>query len=79
MKRAGLLSAVIALTAAGARQATACSVCMGAADDTMTRGMQAGILVLLAIIGCVLVGLGGFIGYLAHRGRMFRAGKLAGS
>lgn len=77
MKRARLLSSLMVLTVAAAGRAHACSVCMGAADDTMTRGMQAGIMVLLGIIATVLVGLGGFIGYLAYRGRRFRAGTLA--
>ncbi|NQU38327.1 MAG: hypothetical protein HQ523_00065 [Lentisphaerae bacterium] len=79
MKPVRLPAVVMALTTLAAQQANACAVCMGAADDTMTRGMQVGILVLLSIIGSVLLGLGGFIGYLVHRGHMYRSGKLAAS
>jgi hypothetical protein len=66
---------ITAASLAGGR-AQACSVCMGAANDTMTRGMQVGILVLLGVIGSVLLGLGGFIGYLVHRGRMVQSGQI---
>ena len=34
----------------------ACPVCYGGADDKMMDGVQAGVLLLLAIIGSVLVG-----------------------
>ena len=37
-----------------AEQAHACSVCFGAPDDPMTKGMNFGILVLLGVTGVVL-------------------------
>ena len=38
------------------RAAAACAVCYGAADSAMTEGLNAAILVLLAIVAAVQVG-----------------------
>ena len=76
MTRMRTLMVFLGLLVLTTGQASACAVCMGAAEDTMTRGMKVGILVLLGVIGSVLLGLGGFIGYLVHRGRMVQAGKI---
>jgi len=40
-----------------AAPATACSVCYGDPDSSMTLGAQAGVLVLLGVVGTVLTGL----------------------
>ncbi len=45
----------------------ACTVCMGEAEAPMTRGMVAGIGILLAVTFCVLAVFGAFVVYLARR------------
>ena len=45
----------------------ACSVCMGNLESSMTKGMMAGIGVLLGITACVLVSFGCFFVCLARR------------
>lgn len=47
--------------------ALACAACYGQSDSPMARGMNAGILTLLAIIGCVLCGAATFFVFLARR------------
>ncbi len=79
MKASRVLVALTGVYLIVTQQASACSVCMGAADDSMTRGMQVGILVLLGVIGGVLLCLGGFIGYLVHRGRLIARETKVGS
>jgi hypothetical protein len=48
-------------------QALACPACYGASDSPMAKGMNAGILALLGIIGCVLCGAATFFVFLARR------------
>ena len=45
----------------------ACAACYGASDAPMARGMNWGILSLLAVIGAVLAGFAVFFVYLARR------------
>lgn len=52
-----VLLAVAALVFASAGEAGACAVCYGNPESPMTKGLTAGILVLL---GCILTLLGGF-------------------
>lgn len=40
------------------RAALACATCYGAADSPMTKGMNNGILTLIALVGIVYVGIG---------------------
>jgi hypothetical protein len=40
------------------RAAMACATCYGAADSPMTKGMNNGILTLIALVGVVYVGIG---------------------
>ncbi len=40
-----------------AQSAQACSVCYGDPNSAMTQGAQAGVLVLLGVVGVVLTGL----------------------
>lgn len=47
--------------------ALACAACYGASDSPMAKGMNAGILTLLAIIGTVLCGAATFFVVLARR------------
>jgi len=54
MKRAALL--ILLLAIAIAPTAFGCSVCYGAPDDPMTKGMNNGIWVLLGVVGFVQIG-----------------------
>ena len=45
----------------------ACAVCFGASDSLQFKGMQAGILVLLAFTGCMLAAFAAFFLYLRRR------------
>ena len=49
----------------------ACSVCFGAPDSPQVKGMQAGILVLLAITGTLLAAFAGFFLYLRRRQKLY--------
>jgi hypothetical protein len=69
LKRAShiLLPAVMALLLAGAGDAVACATCFGRSDSEMARGMNMGIMSLMAVIGLVLAGLVSFFVYVAKR------------
>ena len=45
----------------------ACAVCFGASDSLQFKGMQVGILVLLAFTACMLGAFGAFFMYLRRR------------
>jgi len=45
----------------------ACAACFGASDSAMAKGMNAGILALLTVIGTVLAGAASFFVFLARR------------
>jgi hypothetical protein len=45
----------------------ACAVCFGASDSLQFKGMQMGILVLLAVTACMLGAFGAFFIYLKRR------------
>ncbi len=62
---------VAALLAAPAA-ARACAVCFGAADSAMTRGMNNGILALLAVIGLVQIGFVALFLHFRNRSRRLR-------
>ena len=47
--------------------AWACAACYGQSDSPMAQGMNAGIYVLLGVIGCVLSGAATFFVFLARR------------
>ena len=51
-----LLSAVLA-----PHPVAACAVCFGAAESETIAGLQAGILLLLVIVGVVFAGVGAFL------------------
>ena len=50
--------------------AAACAVCFGSAESASVEGLQAGILLLLAMVALVFAGVGGFL--LAARRRIQR-------
>ncbi len=56
-----------------AQPALACSVCYGDPNSAMTQGAQAGVLVLLGVVGVVLTGLASLLLFW-----MRRAAKLEG-
>jgi formate hydrogenlyase subunit 3/multisubunit Na+/H+ antiporter MnhD subunit len=45
----------------------ACSVCAADPDSAMGQGVQAGVIVLLAVIGAVLAGLASLLGFWIRR------------
>ena len=55
------------LTCLIAQPALACSVCAGDPNSTMVQGVQAGVLVLLAVIGVVLSGVAALLLFWARR------------
>lgn len=69
---AGAAAWLVSLLAAP--PAAACAVCMGAADSASMQGLQAGILLLLALVGLVFAGVGAFL--LAARRRLQRLHRL---
>jgi hypothetical protein len=57
MSRVRLLTILACLVVLlGAQPALACAVCYGDPNSAMTHGAQAGVLVLLGVIGAVLTG-----------------------
>ncbi|MEE2674010.1 MAG: hypothetical protein VX466_09450 [Myxococcota bacterium] len=66
----GIFAAGLGLLVADA--ASACSVCFGDPNSSMSQGAQAGVLVLLGVIVAVLAGLASLIVFWARR-----AAKLA--
>ena len=53
----------------------ACAVCMGASDSLLARGMNTGVLVLLAVTICVLSAIAGGAVLIARRARAFATGS----
>lgn len=62
-----ILSGCVLAVFAAPRAALACAACYGASDAPMAKGMNWGILSLLAIIGVVLSGVASFFVYLGVR------------
>jgi heme/copper-type cytochrome/quinol oxidase subunit 2 len=56
----------------------ACAACYGQSDAPMARGMNWGIMSLLAIIGLVLMGVAGFFVYLTRRAAAVQSAGLSG-
>ena len=48
----------------------ACAVCMGASDSRLAQGMNAGVLVLLAVTASVLAAIAGGAFVIARRSRI---------
>ena len=49
--------------------ALACAVCFGDPDSPMTKGVVAGVIVLVSVVGFVLLGVAGTGLYWVHRSR----------
>lgn len=74
MKKAGAVFVMVVLaTLLGASEGSACTVCYGAADDSMTRGMNNGILTLLSVVGIVQLGFVAMFVSFWRRGKKRRA------
>ena len=71
-RRAALPAAGAAwlLSVLAAPPAAACAVCFGAAEPAAMQGLQAGILLLLGMVGLVFAGMGAFL--IAARRRVRR-------
>lgn len=63
--RTGIL--LVALLLLSVQAASACPSCFGDPDSSMTSGMNAAILILLAITGTVLAAVSAFFLYLRKR------------
>lgn len=55
-RRSAVLAASFLLLLVFAQSASACSVCWGAPDDPMVKGVNKGIYVLLGLVGLVQIG-----------------------
>jgi hypothetical protein len=66
---------VAVLLAAG--DASACAVCYGDPDSSMTKAMAAGIWVLLGCIGFLLAGFGGLFLYWMQRSKRIQSLDMA--
>ena len=60
-----------------AQPALACSVCSGDPNSALSQGAQAGMLVLLGVIGVVLTGLASLFGFWMRRAANLRALEVA--
>ncbi len=56
-----------------AESVLACSVCYGDPNSAMTQGAQAGVLVLLGVVGVVLTGLGSLLLFWVRRAAKLQA------
>ena len=84
-KRRGSVSLALLVCLAAlltAQPVLACSVCYGDPNSAMTQGAQAGVLVLLGVVGVVLTGLASLLIFwmrrAAHLERLVGADKKAG-
>ncbi len=55
------------------QSALACSVCYGDPNSAMTQGAQAGVLVLLGVVGVVLTGFGSLLLFWIRRAAQLEA------
>ena len=68
-KHIGYLTFIVLM---GIKQdAAACATCYGESDAPMAEGMNAGIFVLLVIVGGTLGGIGAFFIYLTRRAKIY--------
>ncbi len=72
-----IFAGVVALLSA--QPAPACSVCAGDPNSALSQGAQAGMLVLLGVIGVVLTGLASLFLFWMRRAASMRALEGAGS
>ena len=69
LKRLGYLALIGLVGLLVAQPAAACSVCYGAPDSAMVKGMNNGIMVLLGVVGFVQIGLVALFLAIRHRMR----------
>jgi hypothetical protein len=74
-----LLSGLVVTLALQPRLLLACAACAGQSDSPMAKGMNLGILSLLAVIGVVLGGVVSFFVYLAKKSATVSAASIAAS
>lgn len=72
MKRILRLCTALGAALCAPEAAQACAVCFGDPNSAMVKGVNAGILVLLGIIGCVLLSIAGVALFWACRARQCR-------
>ena len=72
-----LLSGLVVALALQPRLLLACAACSGQSDSAMAKGMNLGILSLLAVIGMVLGGVASFFVYLGKRSATVAAASAA--
>lgn len=75
MRRWVSLAAVVVLALLAAEPASACATCFGAADSSLTAGMNGAIVTLLGIIGAVQVGFAVLFASFIVRSRRLRQRK----
>ena len=68
-----LLSGLVVTLALKPHLLLACAACAGQSDSPMAKGMNLGILSLLAVIGVVLGGVASFFVYLGKKSAMVAA------
>ncbi len=73
----GILFGLVILLSA--QPALACSVCAGNPDSQLSQGAQAGMLVLLGVIGVVLTGVASLLVFWVRRAADLRALEGAGA
>jgi hypothetical protein len=62
-----VISAMAVAMWMGSGRILACASCFGQSDSKLAQGMNWGIAVLLAVVGCVLAGISAFFIYVAKR------------
>ena len=72
-----LLCAVVVALASNPGPLWACAACAGQSDSPMAKGMNLGILSLLAVIGVVLGGVASFFVYLGKKSATVAAASAA--
>lgn len=76
-RAAGLALAASLLTGPLTAAVNACAVCTGDPTSPMAQGAAAGVLALVAIVGCVLAGIVGVTGFWFVRARRLARGEAA--
>jgi hypothetical protein len=78
-QRTFAISALVAMAVAQPPSLLACSVCYGAPDSGMAKGLVWGILALLSVVVSVLAGVVAFFVHVGKRSALAQGEKEAGS
>jgi hypothetical protein len=73
-----LASAACLAVVLSAQPALACSVCTGDPSSAMNQGLQAGVLVLLGVVGAILMGFAALLLFWVRRAAQLRTETEAG-